>query len=773
MKSEVITLLSFLRSLYAVYSAPFPVKDSHCLRQLDSIVILDASRSSFVESPNPPGFMYQAPTSIFYLHFSDLWEALKTVLDAGLLSHLFKTCQMFLAEKGNRWLEITDPQEDIEGRIPPSISRKKERGRRDRTVAKVECMYRTNWNKKYPLGVSNIFHSSVVTSCPEEFARKVFNGKLPSKSAVDMLWEVKLNCSRIDIEHLLGITCPLPKEFEALKFSTTMSTVNFFRNISAVPSLTTCPGKAAMLVSRILETILPNDVFRRSAVSWRQTIKKYLELGRFETLTVPRGTFHADFSFIVFKKIVIPLVSYLFYATEYETDKVVLFRRPVWDVIVSRCSGALVELLGLEQLEENTYSSSCCTVRWLPKKTGFRPVVRQPKLIKDKTKKFLRFLNAVRFLNKEKIVHSVFSRDELEISLREFTRILERNPEKNQVHFFSADIQNCFESIPFEQLEKALCEFADPYLKFSSVMVVTGKLHAVTPRRKRPIVFVKGNLENLIEQSPRSSDPDRPVLVRASQTTLSHERLDYRQVVQAVMKIVRSSAYSLNTKGSTTSREIFRVTRKGLPQGSSFSVMLVSIFYAYIDRTFLKIDPTCTVLTRLVDDMLCLSTRRDEVDRLLYLLVDETVFFGEINQKKLCVGSAPDSVDWAGFNLCPDPVKKRIDVRQQLGPFESMETTKLQKNNSQSLVSFLYRSVAQHCLPLLFCADINSLSGIRANAHTAGRVCGRRIKQWLRNNQLSSEKDFADFASRLKKFPKKIDKNLRRIFRSSLLHSLS
>jgi len=175
MKGEVITLLSFLRSLYAVYSAPFPVKDSHCLRQLDSIIVLDVSSSSLVESPNPPGFTYQAPSSIFYLYFSDLWESLKNVLDAGLLSHLFKTCQMFVAEKGNRWLEITDPQEDGEGKISRSISRTKPPGRRDRIVAKVECMYRTNWNKKYPLLVSNIFHYSVETSSPEEFARKLFN----------------------------------------------------------------------------------------------------------------------------------------------------------------------------------------------------------------------------------------------------------------------------------------------------------------------------------------------------------------------------------------------------------------------------------------------------------------------------------------------------------------------------------------------------------------------------------------------------------------------
>jgi len=257
--------------------------------------------------------------------------------------------------------------------------------------------------------------------------------------------------------------------------------------------------------------------------------------------------------------------------------------------------------------------------------------------------------------------------------------------------------------------------------------------------------------------------------VRASQATLSHERLDYRQVVEAVMKIVRSNAYSLNTKGSTTTREIFRVSNKGLPQGSSFSVMLVAIFYAYIDRTFLKIDSSCTVLIRLVDDMLCFSTKRDEVDRLLYLLVDEAVYFGEINEKKLNVGTAPDSVDWAGFTMFPDPLKKRISVRQPLGSLESGETCA----KRDSLVSFLYRSVAQHCLPLLFSTEINSMNGIRANAHSAGIVCGRRIKQWLRNNQLSSEKDFSEFASRLKKFPKKIDKKFQKIFRSSLLHSLS
>ena len=743
------SLLSFLQSLHAVYSVPLPVRDRSLLREMDTLIVMDLeSRETYIEAHAAPSYMFQPPSSFFYHEcVKPHFEALSSVLDPALYAHVFRNCSLYIRCDKNRWLQISDSSE-ARGRV--EFFSKTCNTRKKRIVHKVECMYRTNWNRKYPLGVSNVFHSTEV-ECPEAFAQQL---KLSNKFS-NILWSIKANCSKLSsLENLLGISCPLPAlgGLEELK---SLSPQFVFRNVSAVPSLTVSAEKAAWLVSKLLRHLLPDAVFR-SGVAWRTLIKKYLELPRHETLSVPRGL-DPDLTLVIFKKIIVPLVSYLFYATEFETDTVVLFRRPVWDVVVSKCSQALVELLGLQKTPEKNSSAgfrSC--VRWIPKKTGFRPLVKYPKHVKEKTKRLLRYLTALRYAESGRMGHSVFSRDELGEFLKKFIGLGKFAPHNRENHFFSADVQNCFESIPLQGLRIALEDFASPSLRFSSLMVSWGRLHACTPRRKKPIVFLRHDIPNLLVQLPVSSDPNRPVVIEAELSSFAHERMQYSQVVFEILKIVSANVYALNTQGSTTSTQLFQVTTHGLPQGSSFSVMLVSIYYGYIDRTLLRLDESCTVLIRLVDDMLCFSTRRDELDRLLYLVAEECIY-GRINEKKLRVGTASEIVDWAGFTLSSAQDENRINVSQQ-APLK----------NSNLLLSL--RSV-----PLLFCERINTKKHVRINAHNAGIACGTRIAQWIKENQCSEE-EIVSFCAKMKKFafkrfPAKIE--YRQLFRAALLHSLS
>lgn len=754
MEGGAISLLSFLQSLYAIHSVPFPVNDSQTLQQLNKMVIIDnaSEKELFYESRTPPSCMYQPPLSVFYKHLKDLWAHLRTVLDPVLYIHVFTTCQLFYCGTKNRWIGLTDP---VDSSV--SMPRKLPSSLKGRIVAKFECMYRTNWNKKFPLGVSNIFHSESAVS-PEAFAKLLGPGisRKLNQQTIDALWATKLNCGRIDIENLLGVTCPLPKGFEDIKNA---SSDFVFRSVSAVPALTNSIDSASFLVWKIFHSIVDPHLLAKSTSSWRNMIRQYLALGRNERLAVVRGR-NPELNFLLFKKIIVPLISYLFYATEFDSDRVVLFRRPVWDVIVCKCSEAMVNMLGLEKLS----FSSVSQVRWIPKTSGFRPVVTQPKHVKEKTKRLLRYLNALRFLSPSKLGHSVFSRDALEAILEAFLK--KRIPKKNQdIHFFTADVQNCFESIPFDQLENALIAFGDPDLCFSSVMVsiTRGKT-----TRKRPIVFLRDDIDNLVDQLPTGSlDASKPVvIVHASQATLSHERLNYMQVRLEIMRIVRCTAYALNTKGSTTSSEIFSVVSQGLPQGSSFSVMLVSILYGYIDRTVLQVNPISTMFIRLVDDMLCLTTDQDEADRLIFLIGEEKIF-GKINFEKFKCGKSPNPIDWAGFRILSDDFRNgRINVKF------SASISKSSNKKYDSLVSLM-----SGCLPIFFSKRINSKSGLRENAHAAGESCGKRIKQWLLSSKnLCGEVDISGFVERMNSFANKRFKenpDLKKIFRASLLHSLS
>ena len=402
-------------------------------------------------------------------------------------------------------------------------------------------------------------------------------------------------------------------------------------------------------------------------------------------------------------------------------------------------------------------------MRWLPKKNGLRPVVRQPKHVKEKSKRLLRFLTALRAINGERLGFSVPTRTALHDRLIEFCRKETEEP----LFYLSADVRNCFESIPFEGLEKALREFAPPDTQFSSVMVTTG-------RRRRPVVFVRNDLLSLVEQLPAGAQ-SRPVVAVAASARLTHERLSYGQVTDEVMRIVRAGAYRLNPK-STTTWEIFKVSSRGLPQGSSFSSILVDIYFGALDAQVRKQLCSNTMGVRLVDDLLCLSHSMSDIEKIRSEVLTNNTY-GEINEAKFECGQLVDGqeVKWAGFVL--RPAKGRMNVSAGSNSGVQRPRVSLGKRRSVSLTqllgSSLGRSLAQHCLPLLLDRRLNSLRCVNENAYRAGALAGRRVRQVALSGGVAT--DIREFLRKLSSFAKRRlanDKSLFRQFRLGLEHSL-
>ena len=765
------TLTSFLKSLYALSLVPFPFIEPEILDMMNTVCVVhswnDEEGLLFNSLLPPPGQPPQSLPSVFFSFSKQVWESLqKSTTDERVIRFLLSgACGVYISYSGNRLLELVSPTACV-SRVAPikSVS--------PFLVKKVECMYRTNWNKRFPLGVSNPIHSEKFET-PEEFAKAVI---LPesfvSERSVEILWTLKQNCMRIKVDALLGITCPLPPGFAAVK---EMGPIEVFRTLPIVPNLTVGWVNVVRLMLKLLKQLFPICLWR-SGKEWTALVSEFIQLNRFDSIDVSRFFKLGDVPLVVLvvRKILAPLISYCFYVTEgSEAPTTLYLRRPVFDVLASKASLALVDLLGLRPTSQSSPLSA--KVRWVPKRAGMRPVVSQCKWVKDRTKKLLRFLASVRSLGHltgQRSTHfsgcSLLTREECHPRLVQFLAAF------TPTHFFTADIQNCFESIPFGWLEEALKSFGNSTtppsalhetLQFQSAMVSSGRLEDPVRRRRRPVVFQKNNLANLLAQIPANAC--RPIVISVG--PVSDERMSWAVVQKEIIKMVKSAVYRLNTCGTTTNAAEFQVTDRGLPQGSSFSCMLVSLFYDFVDRT-LFLPPKDCLLVRLIDDMLCLAPSAAVRDTVLRT-VRNSGMYGRLNAEKLSLGSISspqEKFEWAGFSFHPTKGKLNLSSTSQLT---------VRRGGASALHFFdssLGRSIAQWSLKIFSDPNLNSAEKINANAAMAGQQAGRRLRAMIRSAGVRRDETVFGFVKKLVLFVKRRFAPAQlRLFQISFEHALS
>ena len=644
---------------------------------------------------------------------------------------------------GNRFLELTSPTNDQNNNLKQALF-PKSRKSTSFVVMKTECMYRAHWNKRYPLGKSNKFYKESEVLQQHELLR-----------------EIKIRCNRDlgdIVESVLGVYCPTSGLDQVRKI---VSDNQVLRELVLIPNHSVPSENVLRVVVRVAREVFPPVLWEgKYERYWIRLLQKYIvQMSRFESLKFSKSRF---LEYTLFQNFFVPLISYMFYVTEASDDTIHYFRRPLWDLVTTKSSRAFVDLLQLRRAA--AADAVALRLRWIPKKNGgLRPIVSLPKLVRDKSKRLTRYLTALKFAYPDLLGSSILSRDECYGKLCKFNFA-------SSLQFFTADIQNCFESIPLDQLSKCLETISPDNVLFDSVMVSSNRFLGPSFSRKRPIVFLRNNLENLLSQIPISSDPHNPIIVRADMSTFSNERMDYGAVRREIFRIVKSTVYRLTTEGSTTRSTPFVVSNLGLPQGNNLSVLLVSFYYGWLDRTHLRSplsSPHHTLLIRLVDDILCISSNRDEYKMLFEKIVTQNLY-GTVNIPKLRQGIAAnrDEIVWAGFSFKPKANHLNVSPEKFSGQLPRISSNSLSHYFSHSLG----RSLAQQCLHLFFCPNLNSNESRNENAYRAGNFLGERIRQNLKQNKLS------DFPSKLSRYIERRfaqDSHLLMCFYNGLRHSIS
>ncbi|KAJ2786954.1 Telomerase reverse transcriptase [Coemansia interrupta] len=188
----------------------------------------------------------------------------------------------------------------------------------------------------------------------------------------------------------------------------------------------------------------------------------------------------------------------------------------------------------------------------------------------------------------------------------------------------------------------------------------------------------------------------------------------------------------------------------GIPQGSTLSTMLCNLFYGQLEHEYLSpiVDPACTLIMRLVDDFLIVSTSREQVAEALERLTEGFPEYGcQLNADKtlanfdVSIGGRHvnrtfgDLFPWCGKLVSSKTLDVMIDFANmaQLGRIEhSMRISTPGLNQRGLLRHRMLSNVRPRMIPLFMDVGFNSIGTVRLNLYQHFVVCAKKLHVFYR-----------------------------------------
>jgi telomerase reverse transcriptase len=276
-------------------------------------------------------------------------------------------------------------------------------------------------------------------------------------------------------------------------------------------------------------------------------------------------------------------------------------------------------------------------LRLLPKEIGARPITnlrrRQIKQISGRrvlgssiNAQLTPLFNVLNYENLQipsRLGSAMLSVGDLHDRLAQFRK---RLPPGSRLHFVKVDIRSCFDNIPQEHLLEVVQRiFGDPAYRSTRHT----EFKAVEQKSPETDVQVKKRFIG----TARPAD-DRAVFSEAVATSLAGQK---RRVVfadtgnhrtwttSALLKLLRDHVQHNMVKVGKK----HMIQKDGIPQGSVLSSLLCSYFYGAFESQELGfLDPRSSLLLRLIDDFLLITTDENIARRFLAVMVDGDQRYG-------------------------------------------------------------------------------------------------------------------------------------------------
>ena len=324
-------------------------------------------------------------------------------------------------------------------------------------------------------------------------------------------------------------------------------------------------------------------------------------------------------------------------------------------------------------------------IRLLPKETGVRPIMNlRRRLLRTQNGRMMlgRSVNSVMgpvfsMLSFEKVNQlgnsgsALFSVGDMYPKVQQFKDNLQRGGSSGKTLFFAkVDVQSCFDSIPQHRVlrvvEKLVSEDEYSIARHAEI--------------KAP---------NSYNNKPGAGPPGKPARKFVAKARAVHDLDVFEDVVDnelavrkkntifvdSVVRILQDKDALLDLLEEHVERNVVKIGKKfyrqkeGIPQGSVLSTLLCSFFYGELEKEcldFLTVGDS--LLLRLIDDFLLITTERKQARRFLQVMHDGVEKYGvQINPAKSLVNfeitvngtKIPRILDKTHFPYCGNTIDTR------------------------------------------------------------------------------------------------------------------
>jgi telomerase reverse transcriptase len=432
-----------------------------------------------------------------------------------------------------------------------------------------------------------------------------------------------------------------------------------------------------------------------------------------------------EFLYYIFDSLLIPLIRSNFHVTESNVhqNRLFYFRHDVWRSVTEPAMSTLKlsmfeeikTLRAKKMLDARLIGFS--QIRLLPKSNGVRPIAnlrrRVTKLQNGKVT-LGRSINAImtpvfNALAFEKtrqpalVGSALFSVGDMYPKLKAYVQMQQnKDCRKRRLYFAKTDAISCFDTIPQSKLVRLMQCIAseDEYRIARHAEIKVSDPHHYGGARSSKTKPVRRFV------STARAATDFPSFEEVIGEYLAKERKN-TVFVDGVVQTSQKKRRLLELLQDHVERNIIKIGKKffrqkaGIPQGSILSSLLCNFFYAQLEEErFGFMDQGESILLRLIDDFLLITTNKEDAKKFLQIMHDGVDDYGiEVNPAKSLANfevvinghHVPRSDDGPAFPYCGNMINTRTleitkdrDRRKATGIGLPSTHTRFSSNNPQS-----------------------------------------------------------------------------------------
>ncbi|KAI7488359.1 hypothetical protein KC351_g2021, partial [Hortaea werneckii] len=351
----------------------------------------------------------------------------------------------------------------------------------------------------------------------------------------------------------------------------------------------------------------------------------------------------AELMYYLFDSFLIPLVRGTFHVTESSAHRnhLYYFRHDVWKAMSEPALTRLKETMFEEcsttavKTDMTRRALGISQVRLLPKDHGMRPIInlrRRVQRLQHGKLALGRSINSIltpafSILKFEKAMHphrlgsALFSVDDMFPRLQAFRDQLHLHGRaEGPLYFAKVDVQACFDTIPQDRLMALVKRIiiAEKYniSRFARAKLVGGQ-NKDTPGFGAQASWNFLTRATSLEEPKSATDSAIEALEGRSRTVHVNGVVRKSESRQAILSLLQEHVEMNLVKFG----DRFYRQKQGIPQGSIVSSLLCSYIYAELEHDVLHfLFGGHTLLLRLIDDFMVISTRRDVAERFMHVM---------------------------------------------------------------------------------------------------------------------------------------------------------